>query len=163
MRAAGATLLGLLLLGAALLKANAPGPAFNSLQHLLVQLPPLEDGGAAPHAVTYYALTGVTVLEIVIGSLLLIGWRRRIVLAVTMAALFVFSFGMAALALDPQAPACGCLGAVKLAQSAHTENLLGLGRNALLMAACVWLLSPRVRERADAQHPGQDSNLRPAV
>jgi len=79
---------------------------------------------------------------------------------VTTAALLVFSFGMAALALDPQAPACGCLGAVKLAEGARTENLLGLGRNALLMAGCVWLLSPRVSGPLSPRRPGLDSNLR---
>lgn len=142
-RTTAASLLGAFFIATALLKANSPAAASYSLAYLLEKTFSLEPN--LPSTVFYAnrIIIFVVAIEAALGALLVTGWRRRAVLIATLTALAIFSIGLVALAIDPRAPSCGCTGAVRMANNAHTENLLSLGRNALLMAGGTWLASPR--------------------
>ncbi len=121
------------------LKANAPGPAHTSTLYIYSQALPFHDLQTLVYHVATFSLASLLVLEISLGVLLIARWRPRLVLGVAIGALVVFSIALGALILDKSAPSCGCSGALRLADDARTENTIALGRNLLLIAACVWL------------------------
>ncbi|RMH27551.1 MAG: hypothetical protein D6693_05060 [Planctomycetota bacterium] len=124
----------------AFLKAWSPGPAQRAALHVLTGVM----GADSLESLVYEAARAtpaiLVVLEIAIGCALLTAWRPRLVLRITVGVLSAFSAALVALLADSSAPTCGCTGAVRLAESARAENLLGLGRNAILIAACLWAL-----------------------
>jgi hypothetical protein len=123
--------IGVVFIGAALLKAHAPQGVLSSLGFLLPLSP----------ATSFVALCGIIAAEIVLGVAMIAGWRLRLIVPATTFTLVAFSGALALLAIDPQAPSCACLGAVRLSHDAQTSNLLGLARNGLLLAGCAYLHS----------------------
>lgn len=85
------------------------------------------------------SLSSILVLEITLGVLLIARWRLRLTLGIVIGTLVVFSVALVTLIVDESAPSCGCTGAIRLATEARANNILGFGRNFLLVAACVWL------------------------
>lgn len=121
--------IGLVLIVAAVLKAESPGAATASTQHVLAVGP-----GPA------FAVVSLTIaIETILGCALLSNTRPRLVVPATTLLLLGFSVLLLMLAIDPQAPACACFGGVRLAEDARTSNLLGLGRNGIMLAGCAFL------------------------
>ncbi len=75
--------------------------------------------------------------------MLLPGWRqlRRVVIALLIA--FTGVLGVLGTFTDP--PSCGCLGKIRLFQSARSELIFGIGRNLLFMSI---LIGPAMPLRA---------------
>ena len=128
---------GIIFIGLALMKAFSPVASHASLGHLLAKVFSPETGIESTQV--YVVLVCIIGFEVLIGTLLLSRWRPRLTLGVAIGALVVFSITLGVLILDESAPSCGCSGAFRLADDARTENTIALGRNLLLIAACVWL------------------------
>lgn len=122
-----------------ILKAVAPTTAYASIRHLTTLAVPTGPAAVALQHQAANILAAVLVFEIALGVLLIARWRPRLTLGVAIGTLVAFSVALGALILNKSAPFCGCAGALRLADDARTENTLAVGRNFLLIAACVWL------------------------
>lgn len=129
-------LLGAVLAGAALLKAGSPLGVLVSIEHLL----------PVGRDVSYALLSTVVALELGLGLALLADWRPRLVTPATTVTIVALTLVLARLAIDPWAPSCSCLGAIKLSDDAQTANMVGLARNGLLLAGCAYLNMARPRQ-----------------
>jgi len=88
-------------------------------------------------------IVGVVVaIEMLIGLRLLMGAPSNKALAVTAAALCVFTLVLLRLALsgDPNAPSCGCLGVIARVRHAQSDAAVGLARNFALLFIAAWLI-----------------------
>lgn len=131
-------ILGLFFIAAAILKAHSPDGLMRLSRYVYVKYS--SNHVAVPiESIIIYAVSALLVFDISLGVLLIARWRPRLVLGVAIGALVVFSLALGALILDKSAPSCGCSGALRLADDARTENTIALGKNLLLIAACVWL------------------------
>lgn len=139
---AATSILGLFFIIVALLKANSPYAAYSSVKHLLVTLMSLDPDLIATQRWAFALLSAIVVAEVLLGMLLLVHWRRRLILAVTIGILVILSTGVIIVMTSSEDISCGCLGGIRLVESAHVENLLALGRNCLLLAVCFWVLTP---------------------
>ncbi len=114
-------------------------PGYSSVHYLISLVAPSGSTSAPLQHQASNVLAALLVFEIALGVLLIARWRPRLVLGVAIGTLVVFSIALGALILDKSAPSCGCSGALRLADDARTENTIALGRNFLLIAACVWM------------------------
>jgi uncharacterized membrane protein YphA (DoxX/SURF4 family) len=93
------------------------------------------------HAWVHWALLGV---EVLLGLWLLLGWRRRAALVVTLVVLLGMSGLLVREIVSPDPMGCGCgLQPVMPGRGPEVvrrELLLSLARNALLMVGAVYLL-----------------------
>ncbi len=127
--AAGAPVLGVVLIFFAVAKAMDPKPTVVALRYLL----PID-------ANTAFVGAGLLVsLESALGLFLLLGIARRRVAMLTIAVLVVFSAAIVWMLARPDAPSCGCQSLFRFAQSNRVENSVSLARNALLLGVA-WLV-----------------------
>lgn len=151
LRIAGALFLGLVFLLAARLK---------SVDMAEARLPiafSLGAGRETANAILYVLLT----YEVLLGILLISGWKRRQVVGAALVTLFAYTLFLLYLASDPEAPGCNCFGVKDTVASAQRSNLFGAARNIVLMAvaATVFLLQ-READQFKALHetpPGDGS------
>jgi len=147
-----AWLVGGVFLAAAISKAAHPAPMRMSLVWLADDLGVSITGWPA-----FGSIAGLAFFEIVLGALLLCGWRRRLVAGAALGVLVAFSAVLVRMTLDPAAPSCGCLGALELVESAQQANLLGLARNAGLLFACAAIMTPlHAQPATERVHPSPE-------
>lgn len=147
LRKAAAALVGLVLLTAAVAKAHDPAPLSLTIAYILRWL-----GAPRFENWTYLILVGLVALELAVGGLLLLAWRPRPTIVFTAGFLLLVTVFLIKLALDPVAPACGCFGALKIAERAQTANWLAFLRNMLLLTVLVWVLLPPRTLNATSHH-----------
>lgn len=128
-RSISAPAVGLFLMLASYGKASSPAATILVLQHTLDRIGMHGLGFKA-----YLLVVALVVFEILLGVWLLSGWRARAARRVALGTLGVFTLFLIALVFDPAAPPCACTGWIRLADDAHTANLLGVGRNLVLIA-----------------------------
>ncbi len=149
LRATSPVVVGLILIFAAIAKAGRPGPSRFVIEYALGRIR-LNEFASHVHFMLYV----LVLLEILLGVWLLSGWRSRPARRVALGAISLFTLFLVALVFDPAAPPCACTGWISLAENAHTANILGVGRNLLLIAL---LLVPAAGVRAlPTAKPGVD-------
>lgn len=128
-RATAPVAVGLIMIIAAIAKAGRPGPARFVIEYALGRV------GLSEFAFHSHSMhVALVVFEIILGVWLLSGWRARSARRVALGTISLFTLFLVALVYDPAAPPCACTGWISLAKGAHTANILGVGRNLLLIA-----------------------------
>lgn len=129
-------LLGAMFVFFAILKITSPRDTLNAFRFLL-------EVSNWAHELMLIILVST---EIALGYALLVRWRMRSVLMVTMIVLGVFSAAIVEFLRDPNAPSCGCSGSLALLDDARLSNWIALGRNVVMIALAYvgWLCAAPV-------------------
>lgn len=128
-------ILGCLFLYAGYLKLRAPLAFADSIASFRL-LP----GGL----INLFAL-GLPPLELMIGGMLLIGWRVRLASFVVMLLTVIFALALGQALLRGLVIDCGCFGSGK---PSLTKMLLSLGRDILILFASIWLYVVNQRDES---------------
>lgn len=136
------------LVAAAILKAMEPNLTALAIRHLLPSTIP-----SVPWA--YAVLGSVVAAEFIAGLGLLLWPKSRFVLALVILLMLIFSGALVLLALDPAAPACGCINIGQWQDRGRQEALWGLLRNAVIIISCLWCLAslPSFTARTTSKAP----------
>lgn len=140
---------GLVVLGVCFLAAAA-GKLLR-FEHFTTVISYLVQRAGAPGALVPIIATVIPAFEVFLAMSLIVPHQtRRAVAWITLAVLVLFSAILIALRNDPDAPACGCLGA--LAANTLHDAAMGLARNAAMIALVIWFLSSNRSHAAPAPH-----------
>jgi len=133
-----------------LLKVMDPFPV---ARVLVFMIPPL----ASAPGLAVLAVGTVAGMETGLAALLVLSSQVRRPLALVGALLLVFTIFLAALAVSPAAPSCGCLGVPRHFMDGN-EALAGLFRNAGLLCVVAWLYH-RADPRTGPRRNGRSTAL----
>ena len=89
---------------------------------------------------------GLPPLELMIGGMLLIGWRVRLASFVVMLLTVIFALALGQALLRGLIIDCGCFGSGK---PSFAKMLLSLGRDILILCASVWLYAANQRDQSE--------------
>lgn len=126
---------GFLFVWAALAKTFSPSPALSFLEFL-----------GAHGVLGRVTLSATASIEFGIGCALLGRPFAAVPRVIAAAMLLLFLLPLLAAIISKDAPACGCLGLVRVFESNRHEALLGIARNLLLAGGLLLLSPPRGRE-----------------
>ncbi len=130
--------IGVLLVIAGIAKLFSPGVAIYGLEAVGV-----------PEALATPGVVGLTVIELYLGIVLLLGWSTRIYLPAVIVMFLGFTAYLWYLSTLASPPGCGCLGLSEVFSSTKDQALFGMIRNTFLigyMSASYSHLFPNVSD-----------------
>lgn len=137
-------LLGALFLYAAIHKLLYPGAATMALESLDV-----------PYALAKGLVTGVIILELYLGTILLLGLSLRFGLMLATGVMFAFAGYLWYLSTMASPPSCGCLGLTGIFENSRHEALFGLARNVFMLFLIKWTYDQHFPVRSAGSKTGE--------
>jgi uncharacterized membrane protein YphA (DoxX/SURF4 family) len=93
-----------------------------------------------PTGVATYVGYGLPIFEILLGLVLLIGWRTRVAASVTAALMTIFIIGVGSAWVRGLSIDCGCFGGGGVVAKGHTHYAQEIARDLLFVGLSVWLI-----------------------